>query len=384
MIPYGRQSISEEDIQAVVDVLRSDCLTQGPVVGRFENAMHDQCGAVHALAVSNGTAALHLACLAIGLGSGDYLWTSPNTFVASANCALYCSATVDFVDIDPRTYNLCPVHLEEKLIEARRINKLPKVVVAVHFAGQSCDMVYIRALSEEYGFYIIEDACHALGGSYQDAPVGSCRYSDLTVFSFHPVKSITTGEGGMVTTNDHALFEKLNLLRSHGITRGLDKFQGEVSEPWYYEQITLGFNFRLSDLQAALGLSQLSRLVDFVQRRRHLAKRYDQALNELPLVLPWQAADCVSAFHLYPVQVSQTSQVLRTEVVRELHQQAIQVGVHYIPVHTQPYYRSMGFSQGDYPNAERYYTNAFSLPLYPDLADALQDEVIAALQKIFN
>ena len=384
MIPYGRQSISEDDIQAVVDVLRSEWLTQGPVGADFEDAMRKRCDVAHALAVSNGTAALHLACLAIGLGPGDRLWTSPNTFVASANCGLYCGASVDFVDIDPRTYNLCPVHLEEKLIVAKRAGKLPKVVVVVHFAGQSCDMIRIQALSQEYGFCIIEDACHALGGKYQDVPVGACRYSDLTVFSFHPVKSLTTGEGGMVTTNDQGLYEKLNLLRSHGITRDPDKFQGAAHGSWYYEQTSLGFNFRLSDLQAALGLSQLTRLDKFMQRRRHLATRYDQALDKFPLVLPWQASDCVSAFHLYPVQVSQACQLSRADVLRKLREHDIHVGVHYIPVHIQPYYREMGFSQGDYPNAEHYYANTFSLPLYPELTDMQQDEVIAALQTIFN
>jgi UDP-4-amino-4,6-dideoxy-N-acetyl-beta-L-altrosamine transaminase len=384
MIPYGRQSISEEDIEAVVDVLRSDWLTHGPMVGHFEDDVASRCDVAHAVAVSNGTAALHLACLALGLGAGDSLWTSPNTFVASANCALYCGAAVDFVDIDPLTYNLCVDALEQKLRTAKLEGRLPKIVVPVHFGGRSCDMTRIRALSREYGFYVIEDACHALGSNYKDAPVGSCRYSDLTVFSFHPVKSITTGEGGMVTTNDHGLYEKLNLLRSHGITRDPDKFQGEAHGSWYYEQISLGFNFRLSDLQAALGLSQLKRLGEFMQRRRHLARRYDQALDGLPLVLPWQASDCVSAFHLYPVQVSQASQLSRGDVLSKLREHDIHVGVHYMPIHTQPYYREMGFSQGDYPNAEHYYANTLSLPLYPELTDIQQDEVIAALQTIFN
>lgn len=382
MIPYGRQSITEEDIQAVVDVLRSPWLTQGPMVSRFEDAFRERCDVAHALAVNNGTAALHIACQAIGLDPGDRLWTSPNTFVASANCALYCGATVDFVDIDPQTYNLSPDHLEEKLIEASRKGSLPKVLVAVHFAGQSCEMERIRQLSHEYGFYIIEDACHALGGSYQDMPVGSCHYSDLAVFSFHPVKSITTGEGGMVTTNDDALHEKMSLLRSHGITRDPDQFQQAAQGPWYYEQIGLGFNYRLTDFQAALGRSQLSRLTEFVDTRGLLATQYQQALADCSLVLPWQMPNCASAFHLYPVQVADDSQVSRADVVRKLHEREIFVNVHYIPVHTHPVYRAMGFSPGDFPNAEHYYANAFSLPIYPSLTEAQQNEVIEALRAI--
>ena len=384
MIPYGRQSISEEDIQSVVEVLRSDWLTQGPMVERFEEAMAQRCEVSHTLAVNNGTAALHLACLAIDLGPGDRLWTSPNSFVASANCARYCGASVDFVDIDPRTYNLCPVHLENKLIEADRIGALPKAVVAVHFAGQSCDMARIQELAKQYGFYVIEDACHALGGSYQDVPVGSCRYSDLTVFSFHPVKTITTGEGGMVTTKDARLYEKLSLLRNHGITRDPAFFQGMADGALYYEQITLGFNFRLSDLHAALGLSQLTRLASFVTHRSQIAARYNQALADLPLVLPWQAPDVTSAYHLYPVQVAQDSQVTRAEVVQYLREREIQVNTHYIPIHTQPYYRAMGFAQGDYPNAERYYQGALSLPIYFELSETQQDTVVAALHKVWH
>ena len=378
MIPYGRQSISAEDIQAVVDVLHSDWLTQGPVVIDFERAMAKQCGVAHTLAVSNGTAALHLACLAIGFGPGDILWTSPNTFVASANCAIYCGGTVDFVDIDPRTYNLSVDALEQKLKIAEHEGRLPKVLVPVHFAGQSCDMARIHLLSRKYGFYVIEDACHALGGRYQDTTVGCCRYSDLTVFSFHAVKGITTGEGGMVTTNDEQLHRRLTLLRSHGITKDPDCLSDPNKGGWCYEQVELGYNYRMTDIQAALGLSQLKRIDKFVARRQQLAARYDEALCDSPLQLPLRNPDSDSACHLYPVKFDAGSEI-RRQVYDRLNEAGIHTQVHYIPLHTQPFYRKRNFQIGDFPVAEDYYQGALSLPLYYGLSDADQDFVIKIL-----
>lgn len=377
-IPYGHQSISEEDIQAVVDVLRSEWLTQGPMVSRFEDALREYCGAKHAVAVSNGTAALHLACLAVGLGPGDSLWTSPNTFVASANCALYCGAEIDFVDIDPRTYNLSIEALEQKLHTAEHDGCLPKVLVPVHFAGQSCDMLRIRALSERYGFYVIEDACHALGGSYNGARVGSCGYSDLTVFSFHPAKTITTGEGGMVLTNDERLSRRLLMLRSHGISKDKAEVGGSDEGGWCYRQIELGYNYRMSDLQAALGLSQLHCIEMFVKRRHELAGRYDNALAGLQLDTQSQPSGCYSARHLYPISL-RGGAALRHHVYDRLHAEGIHCQVHYIPVHTQPFYRERGFLPGQFPAAEAYYCGALSLPLFYDLSDVQQDRVIQAL-----
>ncbi|GLI38493.1 UDP-4-amino-4,6-dideoxy-N-acetyl-beta-L-altrosamine transaminase [Geobacter hydrogenophilus] len=381
-IPYGRQSISPADIQAVVDVLNSDWLTQGPTVERFERTVADYCGAAHAVAVNSATSALHIACLAAGLGPGDILWTSPNTFVASANCGLYCGATVDFVDIDPRTYNMSVERLEEKLERAAREGKLPKVVIPVHFAGQSCDMEAIARLAERYGFIVIEDASHAIGGRYKDEPVGNCRHSTMTVFSFHPVKIITTGEGGMVLTNSAELHERLLRLRSHGITRDPALMKGESHGPWYYEQIELGFNYRMTDIQAALGVSQMTRLEEFVERRHHLAKRYNEALAPLPLTLPWQQPDTHSAFHLYVIRLSlDRIGQNRRHVFETLRERGILVNLHYIPVHTQPYYWAQGFKDGDFPAAEAYYREALSLPLYAGLSAEDQDRVIAAVQE---
>ena len=377
VIPYGRQSISAADIQAVVDVLQSDWLTQGPAVERFEAAVADYCGARHAVAVNSATSALHIACLAAGLGPDDTLWTSPNTFVASANCGLYCGSGVDFVDIDPRTYNMSTDELERRLEAAARSGKLPKVVVPVHFAGQPCEMDKIAALSEEYGFAVIEDASHAIGGRYCDTRIGSSAFSAMTVFSFHPVKIITTGEGGMVLTNDRSLYERLVRLRSHGITRDHALMEGESHGPWYYQQIELGFNYRMTDIQAALGASQMARLDEFVARRHYLAGRYDEGLRDLPVTLPWQHDDAWSGFHLYVVRL-QLKKIGRShrEVFEALRQRGILVNLHYIPVHTQPYYQRMGFRSGDFPEAERYYQEAISLPLYFGLSEADQDRVI--------
>ncbi|MDR0701100.1 MAG: UDP-4-amino-4,6-dideoxy-N-acetyl-beta-L-altrosamine transaminase [Azoarcus sp.] len=376
MIPYGRQEITRADIEAVEAVLRSDFLTQGPTVPRFEEAVTTRTGALHAVAVNSATSALHLACLALGLGPGDWLWTSPITFVASANCARYCGAEVDFVDIDPHTYNLSPRALERKLEEAGRAGRLPKIVIPVHLCGQSCDMAAIHALSRRFGFRIIEDASHAIGGRYRNEPVGNCRYSDITVFSFHPVKIITTGEGGMALTNDAALAGEMALLRSHGITRDPAQMTHAPDGPWYYQQIRLGFNYRMTDIQAALGLSQIARLEEYVARRRELAARYDQLLQDLPLALPWQHPDAHSTFHLYVVRLRRDGiQVSHRRVFESLREQGIGVNLHYIPVHTQPYYRDPGFEKGDFPNAETFYREAITLPLYP----ALQEKNLASI-----
>lgn len=379
MIPYGRQDIQPLDIDAVVEVLRSDWLTQGPTVPRFEAAVAEYCGVDHAVAVNSATSALHLACLALGLGPGDTLWTSPNTFVASANCARYCGAEVDFVDIDLATGNMSVAALAAKLEVAKRQGRLPKIVVPVHFAGLSCDMAAIAELSVRYGFKIIEDASHAIGARYRGAPVGNCEYSDITVFSLHPVKIITTGEGGLALTRDAALAAKMRRLRCHGITREPSEMPAEPTGPWEYAQIELGYNYRLTDIQAALGLSQLARLDAYVARRRALADRYDRLLSSLPLQLPGRSAEAESAWHLYVVRLSDPSR--RRAVFEALRAAGIGVQVHYIPVHTQPYYRALGFQWGDYPQAERHYRAAMSLPMYPTLTDAQQDKVVAMLRE---
>ncbi len=382
MIPYGRQDITPADIAAVVDVLQSDWLTQGPMVPRFEQAVIEKTGADYAVAVNSATSALHLACLALDLGPGDWLWTSPNTFVASANCGLYCGAKVDFVDIDPRTYNMSVEALAEKLEQAERLGTLPKIVVPVHFAGQSCDMASIRSLSQRYGFKIIEDASHAIGAKYLNQPVGSCKYSDITVFSFHPVKIITTGEGGMALTNDPEWANRMQMLRSHGITRDQKQMQNESVGSWYYEQLQLGFNYRMTDIQAALGLSQLSRLEPFIQRRQYLASIYNAALINLPIILPFQQHDSCSAFHLYVIQIDplQSSRD-RATVFESLRQVGVGVNIHYIPVHTQPYYQRLGFQTGQFIEAERYYAHAITLPLFYGLDESLQSDTIGHLCK---
>lgn len=382
MIPYGRQDITQADIDAVISVLRSDFLTQGPMVPRFEDAVAAHVGAKHGLAVNSATSALHIACLTLGLGPGDWLWTTPITFVASANCGLYCGARVDFVDIDPRTYNLCPQALERKLVAARAAGCLPKVVVAVHLCGQPCDMAAIHALGQRYGFKIIEDASHAIGGKYRGEFIGNGRYSDITVFSFHPVKIITTAEGGMALTNDAELAQSMALLRSHGITRDPAQMTHAADGPWYYQQIGLGYNYRMTELQAALGVSQMQRLDQYVARRHQLAQRYDELLAGLPLTTPWQHPDSYSGLHLYVIRL-QLDKISKThrQVFDALREQGIGVNLHYIPVHTQPHYQRMGFKAGDFPEAQRYYTEAISLPMFQTMSEEQQDEVIAALRK---
>lgn len=384
MIPYGRQEITSADIEAVVQVLQSDFLTQGPAVPAFETAVAKQVQARHALAMSSATAALHVACLALDLGAGDWLWTSPITFVASSNCALYCGAQVDFVDIDPRTYNMCPKALERKLIEAKQHGRLPKVVIPVHLCGQPCDLASMHELAQKYGFKIIEDASHAVGGRYQDLHIGSCRFSDITIFSFHPVKIITTGEGGMALTNDDALAEKMALLRSHGITRELTQMMREPDGGWYYEQIALGFNYRMTDIQAALGLTQLCRLDAYVARRHFLAERYDRLLATLPLLTPWQHPDSYSGRHLYVVRLKLGSGKTHRQVFNDLREAGIGVNLHYIPVYRQPYYENLGFVAGLCPEAEKYYQEAITLPLFPAMSEDQQDRVVAVLTRVLG
>ena len=381
MIPYGRQDITQADVDTVVAVLQSDFLTQGPQVPLFENTVAEHVGASHALAVNSATSALHIACLALGLGPGDWLWTTPITFVASANCGLYCGAQVDFVDIDPRTYNLCPQALEHKLVAAQAAGRLPKVVVAVHLCGQPCDMAAIHALGQRFGFKIIEDASHAIGGKYKGEFIGNGRYSDITVFSFHPVKIITTAEGGMALTNDAELANKMALLRSHGITRDAAQMTHAPDGPWYYQQIDLGFNYRMTELQAALGVSQMARLDDYVARRHALAARYDALLADLPVTRPWQHLDSYSGLHLYVIRL-QLERISKThrQVFDALREQGIGVNLHYIPVHTQPYYQSMGFKAGDFPEAERYYAEAISLPMFQAMTAAQQEQVVKAVK----
>jgi UDP-4-amino-4,6-dideoxy-N-acetyl-beta-L-altrosamine transaminase len=385
MIPYGRQEIIQADIDAVIEVLQSDFLTQGPKVPVFEKLVATKVGARHAVAVNSATSALHIACMALGLGEGDWLWTTSITFVASANCGLYCGAQVDFIDIDPRTYNLCSKALEAKLVAAKRDGKLPKVLVAVHLCGQPCDMMSIHKLSQLYGFKVIEDASHAIGGKYQGEYIGNNRYSDITVFSFHPVKIITTAEGGIAVTNDVQLAQKMNLFRSHGITREQDLMTHESDGPWYYQQIELGYNYRMTELQAALGISQMERLDAFVSRRHELAERYSNLLQDLMVTTPWQQSESYSGLHLYVIrlQLDRISKSHR-QVFVSLREKGIGVNLHYIPVHLQPYFQNMGFKQGDYPEAERYYSEAISLPMYQGLSDLQQSKVVHVLESVLK
>lgn len=379
-IPYGRQSISNSDIQAVNEVLRSDFLTQGPVVPNFEAALSQRCEAKFAVAMNSATSALHVACLALGVQPGDKVWTSPITFVASANCARYCGADVEFVDIDPRTYNMCPSRLETKLIAAQRTGTLPKVVIPVHLGGQSCDMEAIHVLARKYSFSVIEDASHAVGGTYKDQPVGNCRFSDITVLSFHPVKIITTGEGGMALTNDKPLARSMARLRTHGITRDVTEMQSTPTGPWYYEQIDLGYNYRLTDVAAALGISQFQRIGEFVSRRHEIANSYDHQFANSSVKRPWQHPDSYSAFHLYIALVDFASRnTTQKEVFGKLHAKGILANLHYIPVYRQPYYQQFGYSTADYPEAEKYYAEAISLPMYPELSADEQSLVVRTL-----
>jgi UDP-4-amino-4,6-dideoxy-N-acetyl-beta-L-altrosamine transaminase len=384
MIPYGKQEITQQDIDAVVYVLQSDFLTQGPQVPLFEKSIKDAVNADYVFAVNSATSALHIACLALGVGKGDVVWTTPITFVASANCALYCGADIDFVDIDPQTYNLSPKLLEQKLKHAKQNSlPLPKVVIPVHLCGQPCEMEQIHQLSKEYGFRIIEDASHAIGGKYQGNPIGNCEFSDITVFSFHPVKIVTTAEGGAATTNNPEIAAKLELLRSHGITRDVTVMKNESHGGWYYEQVDLGFNYRMTEMQAALGLSQMTRLHDFVATRNDLANRYDDLLKDLPLITPAQIADSYSGRHLYVIRLKLNEiSLTHKEVFEELREKNIGVNLHYIPVHTQPYYQNLGFKQGQFPNAEEYYCSAISIPLFHTMTQQQQQDVIQTLKSI--
>lgn len=379
MIPYGRQDITEADLEAVRAVLLSDFITQGPAIDGFEKALADHCAVKHVTAVSSATAALHIACMALELGQGDWLWTTPNTFVATSNAGLYCGAKVDFIDIDARTYNICLDTLEAKLAVAEKAGTLPKIVVPVHFAGQSCDMERLAGMASKYGFSIIEDASHAVGGSYYDAPVGSCQYSDITVFSFHPVKIITTAEGGVAMTNDPVLADKMNRLRSHGITRDPAMMQGPSDGPWYYQQIELGYNYRMTDIQAALGTSQMSRLNDYIDARHRHRAIYDAKLADLPLTVPYQANYQRSGLHLYPILINDEAPVDRAQAFTQLRALGIGVNVLYIPVYLQPYYAGLGFKPGYCPNAEDYYSRVLAIPMYAQLTADDQQTVIEAL-----
>lgn len=384
MIPYGRQTISEEDIAAVVEVLRSDFLTQGPAVPRFEAAIADHVGADYAVALNSATSALHVACLALGVGPGDWVWTSPNSFVASANCARYCGASVDFVDIDGATYNMSVAALRDKLVTADRDGLLPKVVIPVHFAGQSCDMSEIAALARHYQFRVIEDASHAIGGTYQGCRIGDCRHSDITIFSFHPVKIITTGEGGVATTNTLNLAYRMASLRSHGITRDQKLMEVKDPAPWHYEQQMLGFNYRMIDMEAALGYSQLQRLEFFVDRRNVIARRYDELLQDLPIDRPILSANRMSSFHLYVIRLHQRDAGRHRAVFETMRKEEIGVSLHYPPVHLQPDYARLGFKRDTYPQAEIHGQLAITLPLYPTMSEGHQDEVVSALNKALS
>jgi len=376
MIPYGKQDINQHDINAVVNVLKSDFLTQGPQVPLFEQAVAKKCAAEFAIATNSATSALHIANLALGVGKGDFVWTSPITFVATANSALYCGANIDFVDIDLHSGNMSVTALAKKLKQAQQQNNLPKVVIPVHLAGQSCDMEAIYNLSQEYGFKIIEDAAHAIGAQYQQSAVGNCRYADITVFSFHPVKIITTAEGGMALTNNAKLNRKMRLYRSHGIVSDQERMTEESHGPWYYQQIELGFNYRMTDLQAALGRSQLTRIDDFISQRNILAKNYDLAFSVSRITPLTSETDRLSAYHLYLILIPETEHQKHKQMICQLQENNIYAHVHYIPVHLQPFYQNLGFKQGDFPNAEQYYQRAISLPLFPQLTTAEQQYII--------
>lgn len=386
MIPYGQQDIQENDINAVIDVLRSDYLTQGPAVPNFEDCLKQYCNVEHAVAVNSATSALHVALLSMNVGQGDTVWTSPNTFVASSNAALYCGALIDFVDINPRTFNICTDALAKKLEKAAVTNQLPKVIIPVHLTGQPSNMRIIHELARKYKFYVIEDASHAIGGSYGGEKIGNCAYSDITVFSFHPVKIVTTAEGGAALTNNHEFATRMKLFRNHGITRDLNLMGKKIEGPWYYEQVELGYNYRMTDLQAALGISQMSRIDTFISKRHIIAQRYNRELNELPLICPYQAIESYSSYHLYVIllKLKEIEPLSHKKVFTMLREKDIMVNLHYIPVHTQPYYQSIGFRWGDFPNAESYYSKAISLPIYPKLTDKKQTYIIKVLNEILK
>jgi UDP-4-amino-4,6-dideoxy-N-acetyl-beta-L-altrosamine transaminase len=386
MIPYGRQEITEADIDEVNKVLRSDFLTQGPTVPRFEQSVANYCGVSNAIAVNSATSALHIACLALDLSPGDWLWTSPNTFVASANCGRYCGADIDFVDIDPKTYNICVDSLSKKLEQAEKSGRLPKIIVVVHFAGQPSDMKAIYDLSKLYGFKIIEDASHAIGASYNKVKVGSCTYSDITIFSFHPVKIITTAEGGMALTNSKDIANRMFRLRTHGITNDQMKMkQRPQDEIWNYQQIELGFNYRMNDIQAAIGLNQMKRLDEYVKRRHEIAKYYDTELKNLPLTIPWQSPNAYSSYHLYPILIKNNlDNKTQKQVYNELRKNEIAVNLHYIPVHRHPYYENLGFKRNDFPIAEKFHREAISIPIYSSLIEEKQKTVIEVLKLVIK
>ena len=384
MIPYGKQDITQIDIDAVVAVLKSDSLTQGPQVPLFEDSIKQAVNSEHALAVNSATSALHIACLALGVSKGDVVWTTPITFVASANCALYCGADIDFIDINSETYNLCADKLEQKLIYAKSNGlALPKVVIPVHLCGQPCEMDKIHKIGFEYKFAIIEDASHAIGGKYKNRPIGNCEFSDITIFSFHPVKIVTTAEGGVATTNDHVLAQKMDLLRSHGITRDISLMTEKSQGGWYYEQIELGFNYRMTEMQAAMGVSQMSRLHDFVATRNELAMNYDRLLEHLPLITPKQIDDSYSGRHLYVIRLKLDEiSISHREVFELLRKNGIGVNLHYIPIHTQPYYKQLGFAVGQFSEAERYYAEAISIPLFHTMTEEQQEKVVSVLTEV--
>ena len=383
MIPYGKQDVNEDDIKSLIDVLKSDYLTQGPVVPQFEKEISKYCKSSFAVAVTSATAGLHLSCLALGLKKGDYLWTSPISFVASANCARYCDANVDFVDIDPVTYNIDPFLLEKKLMKAKKYNKLPKIIIPVHLCGHPADMEEIFELSKKYNFKIVEDASHAIGATYKNEPIGNCKYSSLTIFSFHPVKIITTGEGGAITTNDDNLARKIRLLRSHGITRDKEEMISESHGDWYYQQLFLGFNYRLTDIQAALGISQLKRIKSFIDKREEISQIYNKELSLLPITIPQQKNYVKSSRHLYVIRIdNKLSRLNHSNIFHELRKLEIMVNLHYIPIHLQPYYKSLGFHKGDFPNSEKYYEEAISLPIYYQLTEEKLNFVIENIKRL--
>ncbi len=385
MIPYSHQEISQVDIDAVIKVLKSDFLTQGLMVPKFESAVAEYTGAKHGVAVNSGTSALHIACLSLDLGAGDILWTSPISFVASANCGRYCGADVDFVDINPDTWNIDIFALKDKLVQARKEKRLPKVVVPVHFAGQPPEQEKIWELAQEFGFRILEDACHAIGASRKGERVGSCRWSDITVFSFHPVKIITTGEGGMAMTNDEELAWRMGILRSHGISREPERMTKKHEGPWYYEQLELGMNYRMTDIQAALGISQLSRIDYFIEQRNLLAKKYNESLIGLPLKLTTVLPDNRSAFHLYVIRLmTEKVSCSHREIFESFREEGIGVNLHYMPIHLQPYYKKMGFRNNLFMEAEKYAKEAITLPMYPDLTDEQHSFVINKIKEHIN